>query len=55
MPEREEQLQAAVEVLLSAIQQVVDAWDHGDLAGAVNEAQATVASVRTDLDGGPDV
>lgn len=48
--EREKDLRAAVEVLLVAVQVVVDAWDHGDLAGAVNDARKTADAVRLTLD-----
>lgn len=48
--EREKDLRAAVEVLLVAVQSVVDAWDHGDLAEAVNDARKTADAVRTSLD-----
>lgn len=48
--EREKDLQAGVDVLLEAIQSVVDAWDHGDLAEAVNNARLTADEVRRNLD-----
>lgn len=48
--EREKDLRAAVDALLTAVQSVVDAWDHGDLAEAVNSARLTADEVRTNLD-----
>jgi hypothetical protein len=49
MSEREEDLQAAVDVLLTAVRHVVDAWDHGDLAEAVNDARRTADAVEAEL------
>jgi hypothetical protein len=50
MNEYEKELRAGVDVLLEAIQSVVDAWDHGDLAEAVNHARITADAVRRELD-----
>ena len=49
MTEHEKDLRSGVEVLLVAIQMVIDAWDHGDLAEAVNDARLTADAVRKSL------
>lgn len=47
--EHEKELRAGVDALLTAVRQVVDAWDHGDLAEAVNSARITADEVRKNI------